>query len=181
LWNLSSARIAKSGSRATWNPRSYLQVHAEGYELTLVQERSAFDRQGNTGAHTLELALIIESPIVALLYRFGESYWKHLYYVLPLARDQGPARAFVQKPWPPRREARLRVRVVEPFEHRVLLDETTSLDPEFSGILHRALRDQAETSFDPTTYVRTVTLLSLSHPTPASLHDRALATTTLPI
>jgi hypothetical protein len=181
LWNFRSSGVPQTGHRSSWTPSSYLQVNPEGYDLVLIQERRAFERRAKSGAHNLELALLVESPIVALLYRLDDEGWKHLYYVLPLARDQGSARAFIEQPWSDRRSARIRVRLVDPFERQALLDQSAQLDPEFSGILHRALRDQADTAFDPANYVRTVTLLSLSHPTPATLHDRAQARMTLPI
>lgn len=165
--------------RSTWTPDPYLRIDAAGYDLVLVDEKGAFEAQMRSGEATLELAVATRSPVVALLYRIGRADWKHVYYVFPLAENQTAVRAFVAKPCAPRHTATIRVRVVEPFERRTLIDQTTELDPLFSAALHRAVRTQADTPFVPDDYVRTVTLLALSPPTVATLRDEALATTNM--
>lgn len=135
-------------TRRSWPAATEYSCGLSGHELTLfrpdVTPRMVEDvRRGQA-----EFALVVEPPILAFAYRFGESIpWSDVPYcwnLQPASRRVIPARE-------PLRESRtlLWVTLVDCNDGVIHAQRGLTLSSEFSGSLHEAIRGQAMRTLDP--------------------------------
>jgi hypothetical protein len=141
-----------------------------GHELTLfracIHEQVIDDvRRGE-----VELALIVEPPLIVLTYRFGASIpWNDVPYSWHLQ----PVSWRVIPTLDPSPEARalLWITLVGTEDGLIHAQRGVTLSPTFTRILHGAIRAQASMAFNPGECTSAISKVFLNHP---SVADRLL-------
>jgi hypothetical protein len=149
--------------RRQWPEGGAFTYSQGGLELTLfqssVQENAVYDvRQGE-----VELALIVEVPLLVIAYRFGQSilwndapYSWHLqpmsWRVIPTPKSSPEARALL---W---------ITLVGADDGLIYAQRGVTLSPCFTRALHEAVRAQALMAFDPDECTSAITKIFLNYP-----------------
>lgn len=121
-----------------------------------------------------EFALLVESGVVVLLYRFeGNSEWSdcpYSYHLVPREQQQLP----FELPTPESR-AMLLVLLVDAYTGLLHVIRECSLSPDFTRRLHEAIREQAAEGFSLDEHQHALAELYLKYPTSNAMADAAQA------
>jgi hypothetical protein len=147
----------------TWPEGAEFSHSPAGFELTLF--RSKVDDLAIEGIRTgrAEFALIVESPVLVMAYRFGKAipwsdvpYYWHLRSAanreIPLATAQSGDRALL---W---------ITLVETATGIIHAQRGVTLSPEFTCTLRRVIRSQAMVAPDPAGCTSAISRLFLNYP-----------------
>ncbi len=150
-----------------------------GYSLVIVQSALVDSQIETIRQATMELALIVEDPLVVLAYRFGTDVpWESVPYAWPLAtaaarnRVLPPARTGVDA------RALLWITLVDSDTGLIAAQRGIVLEPGFTAALNESIRKQVRTAFDGNAYVSAISRVYINHPDVTTLvAQRALIRT----
>jgi hypothetical protein len=125
-----------------------------------------------------EFALVVEPPVIVLLYRFGRSIrWSDA----PYSWHRVPAgQRTLPEPLPEGEEGRalLQIVLVDAATGIVRALRAVTLAPAFTAALHLAIREQARQPWDSNAYDRALQRLYARYPTSEAMLAQAAARTT---
>lgn len=115
--------------------------HDAGHELRLIWRDPSAREIEAVRRGAARFALYTHRDVVFFLYRFGEMPWSDApfsWHLVPEGRRRVPERAG------PETRALLQVQLIESRSGTVLALRTLTLSPEFTRLLHAAIRRQSE-------------------------------------
>jgi hypothetical protein len=134
-----------------------------GHELTLflspIHQQLVHDIQSGEA----EFALVVEVPVLVLAFRFGQSFsWSDV----PFCFHMQPAHGRIVPPPVLSQESRalLSITLVGAEDGLIHAQRRMTLAPQFTRVLHQAIREQATKPFSPDDCVTAVSNLFLDHP-----------------
>jgi hypothetical protein len=150
--------------RETWPEGGQFTYSPGGLELTLFLSDIREDVVNEVRRGEVELALIVELPIIVLTYRFGQSVpWNDVPYswhmqpvswrVVPSVERSLEARALL---W---------ISLVGAEDGIIHAQRGVTLSPSFTRLLHEAIRTQALMAFDPEECTSAISKVFLNYPT----------------
>ena len=154
--------------RREWHEGAQFIYSPSGLELTLFRRDVGDDVVTDVMRGPAEFAMIVDSPLIVLAYRFGESipwndspYSYHLqpadWQVIPSLDHSPEARALA---W---------ISLVGARDGIIHAQRGMTLSPVFTSMFHQAVRAQAIISFDPQECTSAISRLYLNH---SSVVDR---------
>jgi hypothetical protein len=174
-----SDRRAAQELWAGGEPGASFKVGHDGYTLTLTWTQARESAILGFELEPLELALLLESPLIVLLYRLGSrASWAHVPYAWPLSDGAPGAHSLVPVRLAMGQHTRLRLRLQETSSGRVLAERLLQLDTDFSAALRIAIAAQVSTPFDGHAYMRALISLILDGGDLGRMLPRAAARTT---
>jgi hypothetical protein len=149
--------------RRTWPEGSELTYSPGGLELSLFHHDICDEAVNEVRRGQAELALIVELPLIVLVYRFGESIaWDDVPYSWHL---QPPSWRVVPSVDPsPQARALLWVNLVGAEDGVIHAQRGLTLAPSFTRSLHEAIRAQALMPFDSDECTTAVSKVFLNYP-----------------
>jgi hypothetical protein len=159
--------------RLEWPSGSRYQYTDSGHELILFEHAINENLCNAVGRGPAEFALVVESPLIVLGYRFGTVVpWS----TAPFSWHMQPAAVRGRLPRElPGARALIGITLVGARDGIVHAQRSVTLAPEFSDSLHTAILAQANRPFDPHEYVRAVGTLYLSNPRASTMLRRAVS------
>ena len=133
------------------------------YELVLFHSEIGEDLVDEVRRGPAEFALIVESQVIVLAYRFGERIpWQDIPYSWHLQ----PAERQVIPPVGASPETRslLWISLVDARDGIIHAQRGMTLSPAFTRALHKAIHDQAARAFDPEECTVAISSLYLEYP-----------------
>jgi hypothetical protein len=162
--------------RATWSEGGQLVCGSWRHELTLCSADLHGDLPQDIRCGPTEFALIVESPVIVLAYRFGPSNpWNDISYCWHLQPEEWRVVPPVARPVEAR--ALLWITLVGADDGVIHAQRGVTLSPSFTRILHTAIRNQAVRPFHPEECTAALSKIFLSYPTPADRLALAVART----
>jgi hypothetical protein len=164
----------RPGSRS-WPEGARYSYGLCGHELILSQPRVDPALEKAVGRGPVEFALVVEAPLIVLIYRFGNVVpWGNAPFAWHLQPEE--SRIF-----PPGDKSGARtllgITLVGSDDGVIYAQRSVTLSPMFTRELHHAIREQAMTPFDAEAYVRAVGIVYLHRPQSSALVRRAIART----
>lgn len=137
-----------------------------GFELGLFHDQIDPRSLTELRAAPLELALVVEAPLVVVFHRLGTIFpWGHTAYAWPTTTEASHTQDLVRSRWTQGTRTVLDLSIVRGTSSRVAIHRRFLLDQAFSEGLHDAIRNQALTPFDGDAYVRSIACMGLgAHP-----------------
>jgi len=149
--------------RRSWPGGAQFTCGPGGYELTLFHPEVREDLVNAVRRGPAEFALIVETQVIVLAYRFGEAIpWNDVPYSWHLQLEERRAiPAVVPSP-----EARslLWITLVGARDGIIHAQRGMTLAPPFTRTLHQAIRAQAMNAFDPEECTRAISSIYLKYP-----------------
>jgi hypothetical protein len=150
--------------RERWPAGSQVTYSPGGLELTLFRSDICEDIVDEVRRGEVELALIVELPLIVLAYRFGQSIpWNDVPYswhlqpvswrIVPSTERTLEARALL---W---------ITLVGANDGVIHAQRGVTLSPSFTRSLHESIRTQALMTFDPEECTSAVSKVFLEYPT----------------
>jgi hypothetical protein len=154
--------LLQRGRRA-WPEGSQFSFGPGGHELTLFLHEIDDDVVEGVRRGPAEFALIVESPVIVLAYRFGESIrWNDVPYSWHL---QPPSRRFVPASViSPETRSLLWITLVGAGDGLIHAQRGLTLSPPFTRALHEAIRSQAMNAFRPDDCTQAISRVFLKYP-----------------
>jgi hypothetical protein len=149
--------------RRNWPTGAQYTYGTNGHELSMfvadIDQRLVQD----VGYGDAEFAVIVDAPVILLAYRFGESVpWADVPYCWQLQ----PLHCRVVPPPDSSHETRalLWITLIGAEDGLIYAQRGMTLAPEFTGVLHDAIRNQARTPFLADRCLASVGKLLVAHP-----------------
>jgi hypothetical protein len=147
----------------TWPEGGQFAYSPGGLELTLFLSDISDDVVNEVRRGDVELALIVELPLIVVTYRFGQSIpWNDVPYswhlqpvswrVVPSVEDSLQSRALL---W---------ITLVGAEDGLIHAQRGVTLSPSFTRSLHKAIRTQALMAFDPEECTAAISKVFLKYP-----------------
>jgi hypothetical protein len=150
--------------RETWPEGGQFTYSPGGLELTLFFSDIREDVVNEVRRGEVELALIVELPLIVLTYRFGQSIpWDDVPYSWHLQPVSWRVVPSVERSLESR--ALLWITLVGAEDGIIHAQRGVTLSPSFTRSLHGAIRTQAMMAFDPEECTRAVSKVFLNYPT----------------
>ncbi|MDG3003472.1 hypothetical protein [Paludisphaera mucosa] len=160
--------------RTTWPEGSQYGYGPHGHELTIFTPDPSDEVVAAVRRGEARFAISVSGPIFFLAYRFGaEAGWRDVPYSWHLQHRE--ARATPPLDPSPESRALLWISLVDSTDGLVLAQRGVTLSPAFTRTLHRTIRDQASSHFDPLECTLTVAEASRERPEAADRLRRATA------
>lgn len=159
----------------SWPEGSRYSFGLSGHELILARPNVDAELEDAVGRGPAEFALVVEAPLIVLIYRFGHVIpWSSA----PFAWHLQPEESRILPPHDkPGGRTLLGITLVGSDDGIIHAQRSVTFSPDFTGSLHLAIREQAAERFDPEAYVRSVGILYLHRPATTALLKRAVART----
>lgn len=162
--------------RRRWPAKAEFAFGPGGHELTLFHPEIGPDVIDDVRRGPAEFALIVEPPILALAYRFGDAIpWEdtaYSWHLQPEFRRVVPESVVV-----PGARALLWITLVGADDGIIHAQRGMTLSPPFTRALHDAIRAQAMSRFDSFECASAVSDLFLTHPETLDRLELAVART----
>lgn len=153
-----------SRRRETWPEGGQFTYSPGGLELTLFLSDIREDVVNEVRRGEVELALIVELPLIVLTYRFGQSVpWDDVPYSWHLQPVSWRVVPSVERSLESR--ALLWITLVGAEDGIIHAQRGVTLSPSFTRSLHGAIRTQALMAFDPEECTTAVSKVFLNYPT----------------
>jgi hypothetical protein len=153
-----------SRRRETWPEGGQFTYSPGGLELTLFLSDIREDVVNEVRRGEVELALIVELPLIVVTYRFGQSIpWNDVPYSWHLQPVSWRVVPSVERSLESR--ALLWITLVGAEDGIIHAQRGVTLSPSFTRSLHGAIRTQALMAFDPEECTTAVSKVFLNYPT----------------
>jgi hypothetical protein len=153
-----------SRRRETWPEGGQFTYSPGGLELTLFLSDIREDVVNEVRRGEVELALIVELPLIVVTYRFGQSIpWNDVPYSWHLQPVSWRVVPSVERSLESR--ALLWITLVGADDGIIHAQRGVTLSPSFTRSLHGAIRTQALMAFDPEECTTAVSKVFLNYPT----------------
>jgi hypothetical protein len=150
--------------RETWPEGGQFTYSPGGLELTLFHSDIREDIVNEVRRGEVELALIVELPLIVLTYRFGQSIpWNDVPYSWHMQPVSWRVVPSVERSLESR--ALLWITLVGAEDGIIHAQRGVTLSPNFTRLLHGAIRDQALMAFDPEECTSAISKVFLNYPT----------------
>jgi len=150
--------------RETWPEGGQFTYSPGGLELTLFLSDIREDVVNEVRRGEVELALIVELPLIVVTYRFGQSIpWNDVPYSWHLQPVSWRVVPSVERSLESR--ALLWITLVGAEDGIIHAQRGVTLSPSFTRSLHGAIRTQALMAFDPEECTTAVSKVFLNYPT----------------
>jgi hypothetical protein len=149
--------------RQTWPEGSQFGFSRPGFELTLFRSNVSQEIVHAVRQGEVELALIMEPPLIVVAYRFGDSIpWDDVPYSWHL--QPASWRVVPSIECAPELRALLWITLVGTGDGIILAQRGVTLSPSFTHTLHSAIRAQALMPFDPDDCTTAISKVFLDYP-----------------
>jgi hypothetical protein len=149
--------------RRTWPEGSQFAYSPGGLELTLFQSNICRETVSDVRMGEVELALIVELPLIVLAYRFGDAIsWDDVPYSWHL--QPASWRVVPSLASSPEARALLWITLVGADDGIIHAQRGVTLSPGFTRSLHHAIRAQALMPFDPDGCTNAISKVFLEYP-----------------
>ncbi len=149
--------------RQAWPEGAQFSFGPGGHELTLFHHNIDDDLLQDVRRGPAEFALIVESSVIVLAYRFGESIlWNDVPYswhLQPALRRFVPASILS-----PETRSLLWITLVGAGDGIIHAQRGMTLSPEFTWALHESIRTQAMSTFQPDDCTKAISRIFLKYP-----------------
>jgi hypothetical protein len=160
--------------RDSWPEGGHFVCGPHGHELTVCRSDINADLIHDFRRGESEFALVVEPPVIVLAYRFGQSdSWNDISYCWHLQpEDWRVVPPVLQSP-----EARalLWITLVGADDGLIHAQRGVTLSPQFTRMLHTAIRNQAMKAFNSEECTTAVSKIFLWYPTPVDRLALAIA------
>jgi hypothetical protein len=161
-----------------WAEGSLFGIDREGYLLTAFRPDPGEAESERFRSSVMELAIIVETPLVVLGFRFGEAGdWETVPYAWPLSAGRR-GRYVPPAQVKPGTRALLWATLVDARTGVIRAQRGVALEPEFTLALNAAIRAQVRTPFNGGSYVQAIAKLHADQPTGDELVRNAAHRTT---
>ena len=149
--------------RQSWPEGSEFAYSPGGLELTLFQSNIPRETVDAVRCGQVEIALIVELPLIVLAYRFGEALSWH---DVPYSWHMQPAswRVVPSVEHSPQARALLWITLVDAEDGVIQAQRGVTLSPSFTRSLRDAIRTQALMPFDPAECTTAISKIFLNYP-----------------
>ena len=151
--------------RRRWPAGAQYSYGPNGHELTLFHSRIDDRLVNDVRSGETEFAVVVSRPLVVLAFRFSDSIpWNdvpYCWYMYPPHCRMAPPKEFSTHT-----RALLWATLVGANDGVIHAQRGLTLSPEFTRVLHDAIRAQVSTPFDPHAYMVSVNDLLAAHPNP---------------
>jgi hypothetical protein len=162
--------------RRSWPEGAQFACGPGNYELTLFHPAIRGDLVDEVRRGPAEFALIVESPLIVLAYRFGESIpWNDVPYSWHLQTDERRAPPTCAQS--PESRSLLWVTLVGSGDGVIHAQRGMTLSPPFTRALHEAICAQAMCAFDPEDCTMAISSVYLNYPATVDRLEIAAART----
>ena len=150
--------------RKTWPEGGQFTYSPGGLELTVFFSDIREDVVNEVRRGEVELALIVELPLIVVTYRFGQSIpWNDVPYSWHLQPVSWRVVPSVERSLESR--ALLWITLVGAEDGIIHAQRGVTLSPNFTRLLHGAIRTQALMAFDPEECTSAISKVFLNYPT----------------
>ncbi len=150
--------------RETWPEGGQFTYSPGGLELTLFLSDIREDVVNDVRRGEVELALIVELPLIVLTYRFGQSIpWHDVPYSWHMQPVSWRVIPSVERSLQSR--ALLWITLVGTEDGIIHAQRGVTLSPSFTRMLHRTIRSQALMAFDAEECTSAISKVFLNYPT----------------
>jgi hypothetical protein len=149
--------------RHSWPEGAQFACGPGGYELTLFHAEIGEELVDDLRRGPAEFGLIVESPLIVLAYRFGNSIpWNDIPYSWHLQPKE--RRVLPKRIRSPQARSLLWITLVGARDGMIHSQRGMTLSPAFTRALQAAIRTQAMKAFDPDGCTAAISSLYLDYP-----------------
>jgi hypothetical protein len=159
-----------------WEPDAIYNLDRDGHSLTLIEPSPSPARVRSVASRPAELALVVQSPLVILLGRFGpDDPWWSVPYAWPLRQHGQRVQIVPPARLPGHDQVLMWISLVDADTGIVVAQRGTPMIAAFARALHAAIRAQIREPFEPDAYVSAVRSIYERPVHPDELLERASA------